>query len=657
MAYQSLYRRYRSGRFDELVGQQHVVTALKNAITDDRVGHAYLFSGPRGTGKTSTARILGKALNCTNLGDDGEPCCACDSCLAFESGTSYDLQELDAASNNGVEAIRDLISKVALGSPGRTKVYILDEVHMLTSGAENALLKTLEEPPDHVVFVLATTEPQKVVPTIRSRTQHYEFELIPAADLATHVRWVADDADLAVTDEMVDYVVREGRGSARDTLSALDQVVAAGGIPRDGDAVDTVMAALAASDAGAVVVAVSEALKAGREPRVIGEGVLDRLRDAFLASMGASIDHLSDTQAGAARGTAEAMGPAAITRSLEIVGGALIDMRQAPDPRVDIEVALLRLTRPELDTDVAALAARLERLEQGGVAAAPASPVPAAAPAPAHASAGEAPADQAVAPAPAADAPPAAPPAAGASGAGPAAGARAALAAKLGREAPTPPPAPAPDAAPAGPDAATAAPRGTLGARRARTDAAPVSDPAPSGASPVEPPAPARVDEEPPADLPPAAAPQAPTGGGVNLAVLEASWDEVKAGLPGRARSRFSGGRFISAADGVVVFGLPNEMHRDRCLECVDDVRQGLERAVGGPIDLQLMVDGDAPPPTARAVDRPREPEPGAGPAEEEAVDLSALTDADPDAAGGIDLLTEAFPGAEIVDPDPPPDA
>ena len=147
MAYQSLYRRYRSGTFGELVGQTHVVTALKNAIVEDRVGHAYLFSGPRGTGKTSTARILAKALNCTDLQPDGEPCSRCESCLSFAAGTSYDLQELDAASNNGVDAIRELIARVALGSPGRTKVYILDEVHMLSTGAENALLKTLEEPP------------------------------------------------------------------------------------------------------------------------------------------------------------------------------------------------------------------------------------------------------------------------------------------------------------------------------------------------------------------------------------------------------------------------------------------------------------------------------------------------------------------------------
>ena len=154
--------------------------ALSNAVREDRVGHAYLFSGPRGTGKTSTARILAKALNCTNLAD-GEPCCECDSCQSIEAGTSYDLLELDAASNNGVDAMRDLIGKAALGSPGRTKVYILDEVHMLSTGASNALLKTLEEPPGHVVFVLATTDPHKVLPTIRSRTQHFELHLLPAA--------------------------------------------------------------------------------------------------------------------------------------------------------------------------------------------------------------------------------------------------------------------------------------------------------------------------------------------------------------------------------------------------------------------------------------------------------------------------------------------
>ncbi|MFV2040019.1 MAG: DNA polymerase III subunit gamma/tau, partial [Acidimicrobiales bacterium] len=375
MAYQSLYRRYRPRTFAELVGQQHVVTALRNAITEDRVGHAYLFSGPRGTGKTSTARILGKALNCTDLGADGEPCCACESCLAFEAGTSYDLHELDAASNNGVEAIRDLISKVALASPGRTKVYILDEVHMLTAGAENALLKTLEEPPDHVVFVLATTEPHKVVPTIRSRTQHYEFELIPADQLGAHVRFVAADAGLDIDDARVDHVLRVGGGSARDTLSALDQVVAAGGIPSDLDAIETVLRAVAATDPAGVIAAVGEALTSGLDPRVIGENLLGRLRDAFLSAMGAPLDHLSAGQAVAAQEVAQEMGPANITRALELLGTALIEMRQAPDPRIDLEVALLRLTRADLDTDLSAVVARLERLERAGPVQQPAVPV------------------------------------------------------------------------------------------------------------------------------------------------------------------------------------------------------------------------------------------------------------------------------------------
>ena len=205
MAHQSLYRRYRSQKFSELRGQAHVTSALKSAVSEGRHSHAYLFSGPRGTGKTSTARILAKALNCDNV-IDGEPCGECESCEAIEHGKSFDLHELDAASHNKVDDVRDLISKVHLGSPGRTKVYILDEVHMLSAGAENALLKTLEEPPEHVVFVLATTEPHKVVPTIRSRTQHFRFHLLPSDELSQHVQWIIDDANLDVDAEAVDYL-------------------------------------------------------------------------------------------------------------------------------------------------------------------------------------------------------------------------------------------------------------------------------------------------------------------------------------------------------------------------------------------------------------------------------------------------------------------
>src|SRR6266513_2475330 len=203
MAYQSLYRRYRPQRFSELRGQDHVSRTLRNAVREGRVAHAYLFSGPRGTGKTSSARILAKVLNCAAPAD-GEPCGVCESCVEVAAGTSLDVHELDAASNNGVEAMRDLVARAALGTPGRWKVYIVDEVHMLSTAASNALLKTLEEPPGHVVFVLATTDPQRVIPTIRSRTQHFEFRLLSGTALADLVRHVQDDAGLDVPSEAVD---------------------------------------------------------------------------------------------------------------------------------------------------------------------------------------------------------------------------------------------------------------------------------------------------------------------------------------------------------------------------------------------------------------------------------------------------------------------
>ena len=295
MEYQSLYRRYRPQKFSEVRGQRHVIRALQNAVREGRVGHAYLLSGPRGTGKTTLARILAKVLNCEQP-VDGEPCGVCTSCKSIENGTSFDLHELDAASNNKVDDMRDLLSKVALGTPGRTKVYLLDEVHMLSAGAENALLKTLEEPPDHVVFVLATTEPHKVVSTIRSRTQHLELTLLAADEMAEHVRYIATDAGLTVDDEMVDYVVRVGGGSVRDTLSALDQVVAAGGIAHDDSTVNELLGALAEHDAARAIATVAEATRIGRDPRVIGESLIDALRAVFLVAMGATAAQLTESE-------------------------------------------------------------------------------------------------------------------------------------------------------------------------------------------------------------------------------------------------------------------------------------------------------------------------------------------------------------------------
>jgi DNA polymerase-3 subunit gamma/tau len=388
-AYQSLYRRFRPQTWSAVRGQDHVTTALRNAVRDERVGHAYLFSGPRGTGKTTSARILAKALNCEKP-IDGEPCDKCESCLAIASGASLDVQEMDAASNNGVDAIRDLVSRVALATPGRWKIYIIDEVHMLSPAASNALLKTLEEPPAHVVFVLATTDPQKVLPTIRSRTQHYEFRLISAETLTELARDIAKEAGLKVDDASIDVVARRGQGSARDALSALDQVAAAGGTAVDeADPTVEIVAGLAARDAGAALVATARALAAGRDARRLGEGLLARLRIGFLALLAPDLD--VDARDASIEEHARQLGPAGVTRALELIGDAVTSMKEAVDPRVALETALVRLCRADLDVAPSALLERIDKLERrvesAGRAEAAPEPAKAVSPPPAKAAA------------------------------------------------------------------------------------------------------------------------------------------------------------------------------------------------------------------------------------------------------------------------------
>ena len=366
MAVQSLYRRYRPRRFDELKGQEHVVRALRNAVINHREGQAYLFSGPRGTGKTSTARILAKVLNCDSP-EDGEPCGICNSCGSIDSGNSYDVLELDAASNYGVENMRDLIERSSLGNPGRHRVFILDEVHMLSKAAEAALLKTLEEPPPHVVFVLATTDPQKVSETIRSRTQHLQFHLLPLHDLEEHVRWVIKDANLKVSDDAIAHVLIQGGGSARDTLSALE-LVAAGGGEVDGQlSSDEFIESIIDQDPARALSATAFAMQQGSDPRSLTEEIIRHLRECFLSLMAPELVQLPKQRATIVSEQARKLNAGAVVRSIEVLGESLIEMRHAPDARLLLEVSLVKLTNQTLGGDIAAIIGRLERLEAGVV--------------------------------------------------------------------------------------------------------------------------------------------------------------------------------------------------------------------------------------------------------------------------------------------------
>ncbi len=364
MAVQSLYRRYRPRRFDELKGQEHVVRALRNAVINHREGQAYLFSGPRGTGKTSTARILAKVLNCEDR-QQGEPCGVCNSCGAIDSGNSYDVLELDAASNNGVENMRDLIERSSLGNPGRHRVFILDEVHMLSKPAEAALLKTLEEPPPHVVFVLATTDPQKVSETIRSRTQHLQFHLLPMDDLEAHVRWVIADANLTVSEDAIAHVLTHGGGSARDTLSALELVAAGGGEVDAEVSSDEFIEALIDHDPGRALAATASAVQHGTDPRTLSEEIVRHLRESFLSIVSTDLVQLPKQRVEHVADQGRRLGLGSIVRAIEVLGEALIEMRHAPDARLLLEVSLVKLTSQVAGNDVAALTARIERLEAG----------------------------------------------------------------------------------------------------------------------------------------------------------------------------------------------------------------------------------------------------------------------------------------------------
>ncbi len=380
----ALYRRYRPETFADVIGQDHVTTPLRAALAANRVNHAYLFSGPRGCGKTTSARILARSLNCVQA-PVADPCGECESCqdLARGGPGSIDVIEIDAASHGGVDDARDLREK-AFFAPVKSpyKVYIIDEAHMVTTQGFNALLKLVEEPPPHLRFIFATTEPEKVIPTIRSRTHHYPFRLIPPRLLASYLSEICEREGVTIEPAALPLIVRAGAGSARDSLSVLDQLL--GGAGPDGvthdlatgllgytptSLLDDVVDAFAAGDGAAVFGVVDRVIETGQDPRRFTEDLLRRLRDLVIVAAvpdapATGLIDVSEDQADRLVAQAARFGPAELSRAADLVATGLTDMRGATAPRLLLELICARVLLPGSDPSESGLLARVDRLEK-----------------------------------------------------------------------------------------------------------------------------------------------------------------------------------------------------------------------------------------------------------------------------------------------------
>jgi len=382
MTYVSLYRKWRPQTFSQLVGQDHIARTLANSIGADRVAHAYLFAGPRGTGKTSTAKILAKSVNC-EAGPTPEPCGKCRSCLAIATGNSLDVFEMDAASNRGIDEIRDLRDKVAFAATaGKHKVYIIDEVHMLTEPAFNALLKTLEEPPTHVIFILATTDPNKVPVTISSRCQHFEFRRIPLPALISHLKTVSKAEKIAVAEDALAIIARQAEGSLRDALGMLDQLAAYSdkeiGAEEaikflgliDSSLVETCVDLVLTGQSGAIFEFVQSLTETGRDIRQFTGALLAHLRDLFVLAQVDGIErrrqlvNAADEDIEKMAAKAESLGVPKIRSLLTTIGRLYEGLRTAAEPRLSLELALISLMRGD-ELTIEAIADRLSLLEAG----------------------------------------------------------------------------------------------------------------------------------------------------------------------------------------------------------------------------------------------------------------------------------------------------
>jgi DNA polymerase III subunit gamma/tau len=380
----ALYRTYRPATLDEVVGQEHVTGPLRRALTNDRVHHAYLFSGPRGCGKTSTARIMARSLNCEQ-GPTPDPCGVCQSCtdLAANGPGSLDVIELDAASHGGVDDTRDLRERAMFApASSRYKIYIIDEAHMVSSAGFNALLKLVEEPPEHVRFIFATTEAEKVLPTIRSRTHNYTFRLLPVKLLQQHLATVCEAEGIPSEPAALALIARAGAGSVRDSLSVLGQVISGsghGGVTyaeavlqlgmTDATLLDETVDALAVHDGAALFIVIDRVMEAGHEPRRFVTDLLERLRDLIVlqnvpGAVEIGLIDAPDDQVAREIEQARLFGAAELARAAEVVSEALSALKGATAPRLHLELMVARLLLPAADADERGFLARLDQLER-----------------------------------------------------------------------------------------------------------------------------------------------------------------------------------------------------------------------------------------------------------------------------------------------------
>ncbi|MET8297895.1 DNA polymerase III subunit gamma and tau [Streptomyces sp. NPDC005180] len=657
----ALYRRYRPESFAEVIGQEHVTVPLMQALRNNRVNHAYLFSGPRGCGKTTSARILARCLNCEQ-GPTPDPCGVCQSCrdLARNGPGSIDVIEIDAASHGGVDDARDLREKAFFGpASSRYKIYIIDEAHMVTSAGFNALLKVVEEPPEHLKFIFATTEPEKVIGTIRSRTHHYPFRLVPPGTLRDYLGEVCGREGATVEDGVLPLVVRAGAGSVRDSMSVMDQLLAGAGEEgvtyamatsllgyTEGSLLDSVVDAFAAGDGAAAFEVVDRVVEGGNDPRRFVADLLERLRDLVIlaAVPDAGEKGLIDAPADVVermQAQASVFGAAELSRAADLVNAGLTEMRGATSPRLQLELICARVLLPAAFDDERSVQARLDRLERSGPPAAAFAAPPALGYVPGPDAHGMAPAGPAggvaaaraavrgaveepapgpvpaAVPAPAAQPPAPATPAQAAAGAWPGAvqpGRGPAAAAPT--PAPTPAPAPAQPAPAQGPGAWPGAAQPGSGAPAAApapaAPAAPSAGAWPSAAAPGSgAPAPVRAPAPAPAagSAPP---PSAEMAAGVGQ--VEAMWGQVLEAVKNRRRFTWillSQNAQVTGFDGTTLqLGFPNPGARDNFASSgsEDVLKAVLAEQFQVHWKIDAVVGGGAPTPSAPSYGAPSAP-------------------------------------------------